>query len=180
MILFPSSDQLSSMYNGIGLTTPRGSGTNGYVTRNLSHIPVSKEKVQYRTEEDIKRMDEALNRGPNLEILDHERKRKVELKCLELRVLMDDQNFEPEEIEQKVSEYRDLLIRQSQKASEPASTETDEFGRPVAKETHAIAELQQEKNARLRSAFGIRDDFVEGSSIDKDKKGKTTDVKANP
>jgi len=26
------------MYNGIGLTTARGSGTSGYVQKNLSHI----------------------------------------------------------------------------------------------------------------------------------------------
>nr|6QDV_R Chain R, Serine/arginine repetitive matrix protein 2 [Homo sapiens] len=26
------------MYNGIGLPTPRGSGTNGYVQRNLSLV----------------------------------------------------------------------------------------------------------------------------------------------
>ena len=25
-------------YNGVGLSTARGSGTNGYVQRNLSHI----------------------------------------------------------------------------------------------------------------------------------------------
>ena len=26
------------MYNGIGLTTPRGSGTSGYVQRSLAYI----------------------------------------------------------------------------------------------------------------------------------------------
>ena len=33
------------MYNGIGLTTARGSGTNGYVQRNLSLVRNVKEKV---------------------------------------------------------------------------------------------------------------------------------------
>jgi serine/arginine repetitive matrix protein 2 len=33
------------MYNGVGLTTARGSGTSGYVQKNLSHIlPGSKPK----------------------------------------------------------------------------------------------------------------------------------------
>ncbi|KAG8276493.1 hypothetical protein J6590_064655 [Homalodisca vitripennis] len=34
------------------------------------------------------------------------------------------------------------------------------------KETHQIAEAQQEKNAKLREAFGISEYFVEGSSLD--------------
>ncbi|VDP04938.1 unnamed protein product [Soboliphyme baturini] len=79
------------MYNGVGLTTPRGSGTNGFVQRNLAFISVSREKPQYRTEEDIKRLDEELNRPPNKEILEHEKKRKIELKCMELRDLMEQQ-----------------------------------------------------------------------------------------
>lgn len=33
------------MYNGIGLQTARGSGTNGYVQRNLSFIKSFKDKV---------------------------------------------------------------------------------------------------------------------------------------
>lgn len=33
------------MYNGIGLNTPRGSGTSGYVQRNLAAIKQRREKV---------------------------------------------------------------------------------------------------------------------------------------
>lgn len=33
------------------------------------------------------------------------------------------------------------------------------------RETHQLAEAQQEKNARLREAFGISSNFVEGSSL---------------
>lgn len=79
------------MYNGIGLQTPRGSGTNGYVSRNLSAIRKQKPKIDYQSEEGIKRLDDILNRPPNQEILDHERKRKIEVKCLEMRDLMEEQ-----------------------------------------------------------------------------------------
>ena len=35
------------MYNGVGLQTARGSGTSGYVQRNLSHtLPGQKAKLQ--------------------------------------------------------------------------------------------------------------------------------------
>jgi serine/arginine repetitive matrix protein 2 len=40
------------------------------------------------------------------------------------------------------------------------------------RETHQIAEAQQEKNAKLREAFGISQFFVEGSSLDPNRKVK--------
>jgi serine/arginine repetitive matrix protein 2 len=52
--------------------------------------------------------------------------------------------------------------------SKKAFTEVDEFGRPVLKETHAIAEAQQKKNKLLKEAFGISSTFVEGSSFYKE------------
>lgn len=42
------------------------------------------------------------------------------------------------------------------------------------RETHQIAEAQQEKNAKLREAFGISEYFVEGSSFDPERKAKET------
>lgn len=72
------------MYNGIGLQTPRGSGTNGHVQRNWAVVRKTKDKVGYRTEEEIAKLDASTNKQPNREILDHERKRKIEVKCAEL------------------------------------------------------------------------------------------------
>lgn len=40
------------------------------------------------------------------------------------------------------------------------------------RETHAVAEAQQEKNSRLKEAFGISEYFVEGSSLDPNRKAK--------
>lgn len=40
------------------------------------------------------------------------------------------------------------------------------------KETHEIAQAQQQKNARLREAFGISNYFVEGSSFDPERKAR--------
>jgi cwf21. len=79
------------MYNGIGLTTARGSGTNGYVQRNWSLVRKTKEKTNLKTEKDLERMDAMNNKQPNREILDHEKKRKIELQCLELQELLEEQ-----------------------------------------------------------------------------------------
>lgn len=79
------------MYNGIGLTTPRGSGTNGHVQRNWALVkPVQKEK-NYRTEDELSKLDATTNRQPNKEILDHERKRRIELKCAEFADILEEQ-----------------------------------------------------------------------------------------
>lgn len=76
------------MYNGIGLQTPRGSGTNGHVQRNWAIIRKTKDKVTYKTDEG--KLDQ-LNKQPNKEILDHVRKRKVEVKCAELADILEEQ-----------------------------------------------------------------------------------------
>jgi len=81
------------MYNGIGLETTRGSGTNGYVQRNMAFLRVSREKPQYRTEEDIMQAEELILKAPDPAILEHERLRKIELKCFELRELMEEQEW---------------------------------------------------------------------------------------
>ena len=155
------------MYNGIGLSTVRGSGTNGYVTRNLSYVRPSKNKVDYKTEEDIKKSEAALQRGPNQGILDHERKRKLEVKCLELEEVLREQGCDDEEVAEKVDAYRQVLIGNEQ--DKKAFHEVDDFGRPIVKDTHQIAQAQLEKNARLKDAFGLSKDFKDGSSFERNR-----------
>ena len=41
-----------------------------------------------------------------------------------------------------------------------------------AKETHQLAEANAAKNAQLRAAFGISDFYVDGSSLDPNRKAK--------
>lgn len=81
------------MYNGIGLATARGSGTNGYVQRNWAAIRKVKDQTSCKTEEELAKIDSAANRQPNQELLDHDRKRKVELKCIELEQSLEDQGL---------------------------------------------------------------------------------------
>ncbi|GIY19672.1 hypothetical protein CDAR_274501 [Caerostris darwini] len=117
------------MYNGIGLTTARGSGTNGYVQRNMSFVSKSREKVSYKTEEDIKKLDALANKKPNQGILAHERKRMIELKCLEMQELMEDQGYPEDEIESKVTLFRKML--QDKEGVGEKEVPKDDFGRPL-------------------------------------------------
>lgn len=63
------------------------SGTNGYVVRNLSALR-SRESAQDRASA----WDAAppKHREPDQGILEHEAKRKVEVKCLELQLELED------------------------------------------------------------------------------------------
>ncbi|CAH2073324.1 unnamed protein product, partial [Iphiclides podalirius] len=90
----------NKMYNGIGLTTPRGSGTNGYVQTNWA--------------------------SPNQDILDHERKRKIEVKCAELEDSLEEQGLPKEEIAARVAAFRAKL---SESSSGEKDVPRDEFGR---------------------------------------------------
>lgn len=80
------------MYNGIGLQTARGSGTNGHVQRNFAFVRSGKkDNITYKTEEDLAKLDAAANRQANQGILDHEKKRKIEVKCAEFEEVLETQ-----------------------------------------------------------------------------------------
>ena len=63
------------------------SGTNGYVVRNLSVL-----RSRDTPADRANAWDAAppKHREPDKEILEHERKRKVEVKCLELQLELED------------------------------------------------------------------------------------------
>merc|ERR1719471_1285341 len=114
---------------------------------------------------------------PNEGILQHQRKRKMELKCLELEELLQEQGYKEEEIAEKVDAYRKMLIEKDAEKHGEEDVDTDEFGRAVYKDSHKMAQAQREKNERLKAAFGIAPEFVEGSSFnesgdEEDSKGK--------
>ncbi|KDN53143.1 cwf21-domain-containing protein, partial [Tilletiaria anomala UBC 951] len=98
------------MYNGVGLTTARGSGTNGYIQRSLAFRSFRDDSYG-RSSEDSKRKEasSSLDRKPDAGILEHERKRKVEVRCMELRMELEDKDLPEAEIEEKVVMLRKTL-----------------------------------------------------------------------
>ena len=76
------------MSSNVGLTTPRGSGTSGYVQRNLSHLRPRDNFAPYSKDLDsIKHRQ----RQPDKEILNHDRLREVEVKVFDLRDRLEDE-----------------------------------------------------------------------------------------
>lgn len=93
------------MYNGIGLLTPRGSGTSGYVTGNkfnLRHPPPKQHGAKY----DTLNSEGPKQKKANMDILEHNRKREIESKCFALADSLEEQGYTEEEIEKEVSELR--------------------------------------------------------------------------
>ena len=78
------------MSDNVGLSTPRGSGTSGYVQRNLAHIRHRDMGAPYPKDTDSLRHKQ---RQPDKGLLEHDRKREVEVKVFELRDKLEDEGF---------------------------------------------------------------------------------------
>lgn len=94
------------MYNNIGLPTPRGSGTNGFVERNLASV-----RPMTSSRGDVSRGSDrvAFGRKPSEDILEHNRKRMVIVKCMELREKLEKQGLSNSEVEANVSKLQSQL-----------------------------------------------------------------------
>lgn len=149
------------MYNGIGLKTARGSGTNGYVTRNLSFVkPKFSGSKPYNYDEMAVPQK---TRKPNDAILLHKSKRQIEVECLQLRERLETQQYagrlvllvlrpcrlEEEEIERQVKRLKAELTA---KLEERLANTKDEV----------LMERKEREMLRLKDAFGIKSDHKEG------------------
>jgi len=154
------------MYNGIGLTTPRGSGTNGYIPRNLGFVR-QRPKIEYK--DPIEEDKNLLRRKPNQEILEHERKRELELRVMmwaEEQHLFDG-GLTEEEIEAKLALKRALLV----------GGEFDSEKLKKSKETHQYLLAQQQQAERFHKVFEIEKTYEPGSAFDEKKQKLARDKK---
>ncbi|KAJ9168254.1 hypothetical protein P3X46_019802 [Hevea brasiliensis] len=103
------------MYKGIGLQTPRGSGTNGYIQTNKFSVKPKTAKVDQGTA--------GFTKKPNKDILEHERKRQIHLKLVVLEDILAEQGYTDLEIADKLQDARKIL---------EAASASEESGGPVA------------------------------------------------
>lgn len=115
------------LYNGIGLQTPRGSGTSGFVQRNDASVKDSeyqdnaKGKIyksrQLQIQEDELSKTRLEPKEKDKLIKDHNKKREIDVKCMELRDSLEDQDVEEELIVQRVEELRAKLLASAREKS---------------------------------------------------------------
>ncbi|KAL9602830.1 MAG: hypothetical protein Q9219_001525 [cf. Caloplaca sp. 3 TL-2023] len=143
------------MSSNVGLSTPRGSGTSGYVQRNLSNLRPREAFTPYPAT-----IPQHRQRQPNAEILEHDRQRQIEVQVFELRDKLEDDDVEEEEIEARTEALRRKLLSEDVEEGK----EGRERGKKGLKvhQVHELAKAKIEESERLRKALGIREDYEEG------------------
>ncbi|RDL35279.1 Cwf21-domain-containing protein [Venustampulla echinocandica] len=147
------------MSSNVGLSTPRGSGTSGYVQRNLAHLKPRDQGKPYSTDLDSLKHRQ---RKPDKEILEHDRKRDVEVKVFELRDRLEDEGVDEEEIDTQTEALRKKLLKEMNSGNGPNTKGLKMH------QVHELAEAKIKQDDRFRSALGISRHYEEGSHWKKD------------
>ena len=145
------------MSDNVGLSTPRGSGTSGYVQRNLAHIKPRDAAAPYppRDLDNLRHKQ----RQPDKAILEHERKREVEVKVFELRDKLEEEEVEEDEIDKRCDELRQKLLADMERAAAAASAPRRDI---KMHKVHELADAKIKESERLRRALKISKDYEEG------------------
>ncbi len=144
------------MSSNVGLTTPRGSGTSGYVQRNLSNLRPRDSSFSPYPTDSLKHRQ----RQPNAEILEHDRLRQIEVQVFELRDKLEDEEVDEDEIEAQTEALRRNLLL----SNDGDEMKAEGRGKKALKvhQVHELAKAKIEESDRLRRALGIREDYEEG------------------
>lgn len=136
----------------------RGSGTSGHIQTNKFNL--RKPPEQQRDQSASK----TSAREPNKDILEHSRKRQIEVQVEILREDLEDEGLDEDEIEKRLTEYRQRLQIKSE-----ASRTADDLAKSKAaeRETHEIAARKQQQMGKLADAFGLRN-VKEGEAFDQE------------
>ncbi|OMJ10968.1 Serine/arginine repetitive matrix protein 2, partial [Smittium culicis] len=158
------------MYNGIGMSTSRGSGTNGYVVKNLSVLRPKRARLDDGRGEDRDESEEFKEKKMQArekmesEILEHEYKRKIELECIKLQDELEDKGMEEDLVEEAVDKLRnDLLERYASGRPELRAKDKSKV-----KETHEMSELKKKQIDSFGAALRIPSNYVEGMGFDRE------------
>lgn len=163
------------MSSNVGLSTPRGSGTSGYVQKNRSLLKPRDKGAPYPKDwEQTKHRQ----RQPDAEILEHDRKREVEVKVLELRDKLEDEGYVSFPIttrlvvmrltagsvdDDEIDDRCDALRRKLEEERKAGKDSGPNARSLKAHQVHDLAKAKIEESERLRKALGISDDYEEGS-----------------
>jgi serine/arginine repetitive matrix protein 2 len=151
-----------SMYNGIGLSTARGSATSGHVQKNASYVRPEffRKKIDQNTGREQSRNGWASDQRsiPNKDLLEHNRKHAIEAKVYELDYSLREQGLEDDVIEQRTAALREKLTSSAHAVVSKNKT--------ASTDTHEISMRKADELEKLRNAFGIEDSFVSGAAFD--------------
>ncbi|KAJ1337466.1 cwf21 domain-containing protein [Microdochium nivale] len=163
-------------YDNVGLSTPRGSGTSGFVQRSLAHMKPRDRSAPYPPRDSLDSFHHR-QRQPDKAILEHDRKREVEVKVFELRDKLEDDGIDEDEIDRQCDALRKELIdkmnrpqpnnnhNQNRRGPLPLPLGGPDAARSRNLKMHQVHELADAKikqDARFRNALRISKDYKEG------------------
>lgn len=132
------------MYGNVGLQTPRGSGTNGYIQRNLSYVAPKRTDMTnvkpFETEKESKK------RKYDVELLEHERKRKIEIEIMKLEDELTEKGYSEEKIQRALKERRSVIEKRLRNSGISDKDNLD---------SHQSAFLKERKMEEVRKALKI-------------------------
>eukprot|EP00983_Pelagomonas_calceolata_P067025 1149321-Pelagomonas_calceolata.AAC.5 len=96
------------MYNGIGLLTPRGSGTSGHVQNNKFNLR-SAPPLRAQPGGNISDMEGPKQVQPDKSILEHKSKREIELAVAQEQAKLEDEGLPEADIEEAIKVYREMV-----------------------------------------------------------------------
>ncbi|ANB11654.1 Pre-mRNA-splicing factor CWC21 [Sugiyamaella lignohabitans] len=168
-------------YNGIGLKTARGSGTNGYIQKSSATERFSegvyahrqRQQARYERDQRIWASTNIADRYVDQGIIEHDRKRQVEVKCCELRDKLEEAgDIAEDEIEKQVSDLRKELHEKLKKDGQLD-------GSKLAS-THEVAEAKAALNERLQTAINQASTKKVYGSSSRVRRGERGDDRSEP
>ncbi|KAJ6151016.1 mRNA splicing factor [Penicillium chermesinum] len=183
------------MSSNVGLSTPRGSGTSGYVQRNSAFI---KPRAQGYG---APYPPQAPKDPPSNSILEHDRRRAIEVRVMEERERLEEENerieeaqskdkkkkgkdveegeeservLNEEEIDERCEVLRQRLLKELEERGDVEERKGKSGGEgSLAAQVHELAEAKIEESERLRRALGIREDRETGEiSSSRERRGR--------
>ena len=147
------------MYNGIGLSTPRGSGTSGHVNKNYGHVKERKLKQEWSKESEKK---PTFKRGEkaNEKLLEHERKREIEVEVMEWA---ERKGLSEEKLGEEIY-LRTLQEKREQLHKKHINSQNNKKNT----NTHLLLVRKEEDNKTMSKALRISQDYKEGSALNKE------------
>jgi hypothetical protein len=144
------------MSSNVGLNTPRGSGTSGYVQKNRSLLRPRDKHAPYPQDWESAKHRQ---RQPDQEILEHDRKREIEVKVFTLRDKLEEDGVDEDDIDDQC----DALRKKLEKEREEGKGDGPDARKLKSHQVHDLAKAKIEESERLRKALGISADYKEGS-----------------
>ena len=147
------------MFNGVGIPSAKGTGTNGYVERALGYLPKDYKPGSYG--EIIRQMKS--NPAPNKrkindEIILHEEKHKIEVELYDLKEkYLTEKKYSDKEIEEKINKERRRLYYLLERR------EADFMDK---NETHQKGKLKDAQMKIIKDALKIKDGYYLGEGFE--------------